>query len=89
MDAVIVLDAPDQLLAARIRARPRSHEVKEFPDFEIAMWMARFRRALEWVLAGMASHGGPTVVRLSSQDQPADYIAERVVKELSGMPHGR
>ena len=89
MDAVIVLDAPDQLLAARIRSRARAHEVKELPDPEIARWMARFRQALEWVLAEMARHDGPRVVRLSSQEEPAGWIAERVLKELSGMHHGR
>jgi hypothetical protein len=88
MDAVIVLDAPDHLLAARIRARPHPHEVKEFPDVEIARWMARFRHALDWVLAEMACQGGPPVVRLSSEDEPADRIAEQVVKELRGRPHG-
>jgi hypothetical protein len=88
MDVVVVLDAPDQVLAARIRARPHPHQVKEFPDLEIARWMAQFRQALDWVLAEMARHGGPSVVRLSSQEDPADRIAGRVVKELSGVPHG-
>lgn len=89
MDAVVVLDAPDHLLAARIRAREHPHEVKEFPDPEIARWMARFRQALEWVLTEMARHGGPAVVRLSSQDEPVDRIAERVVQQLRGVSHGR
>jgi len=88
MDAVIVLDAPDELLADRIRARPHPHEVKGSPDHEIACFMVRFRQALDWVLTEMARHGGPPVVRLSSQWEPADRIAERVVRELSGMSHG-
>jgi hypothetical protein len=87
--AVVVLDAPDHVLAARIRARPHPHEVKEFSDAEIVQWMARFRQALEWVLTEMASYGGPAVVRLSSQDEPADRIVERVVNQLRGMPHAR
>jgi GTPase SAR1 family protein len=89
IDAVVVLDAPDHLLAARIRARAHPHEVKEFPDPEITSWMARFRQALEWVLTEMARHGGPAVVRLSSQDEPVDRIAERVVQQLRGVSHGR
>jgi GTPase SAR1 family protein len=89
VDAVVVLDAPDQVLAARIRARPHPHEVKEYPDVEIVQWMARFRQALEWVLAEMAGHGGPAVVRLSSQEEPAALVAERVVDRLRGMPHAR
>lgn len=89
MDAVVVLDAPDQLLAARIRARPHPHEVKQFPDPEIARWMARFREALEWVLSEMGKRGGPAVVRLSSRDEPVDQLAGRVVQQLRGTHHGR
>jgi hypothetical protein len=89
MDAVVVLDAPDQLLADRIRARPHPHEVKEFPDPEIARWMARFREALEWVLSEMGKYGGPAVIRLSSRDEPVDQIAVRVVQQLRGTRHGR
>jgi hypothetical protein len=89
IDAVVVLDAPDQLLARRIRARPHEHEVKEFPDHEIAHWMARFREALEWVLVEMERQGGPVVLRLSSEDQPAERIAEKLLEELSGSPHVR
>jgi GTPase SAR1 family protein len=89
VDAVVVLDAPDHLLAARIRARPHPHEVKEYPDGEIIQWMARFRQALEWVLTEMAGHGGPAVVRLSSQDEPADRIAEKVVSQLGRVLHAR
>jgi hypothetical protein len=89
MDMVVILDAPDQLLANRIRTRPHPHEVKEYPDPEIARWVARFRQALDWVLTEMARYGGPPVVRLSSQGEPAERIAERIVQELSGMPYGR
>jgi len=89
MDAVVVLDAPDHVLAARIRARPHPHEVKDYPDPEIERWMARFRQALEWVLAEMAGHGGPAVVRLSFQEEPAERIAERAVSALRGISHAR
>lgn len=88
IDAVVVLDAPDQVLARRIRARPHAHEVKEFPDPEIADWMARFRQALDWVLAEMARSGGPLVVRLSTTDEPAERIATKLMEKLGGSPHG-
>ncbi len=88
IDVVVVLDAPDLLLARRIRERAHDHEVKEFPDHEIIRWMARFRLALEWVLAEMSLHGGPLVVRLSSEDEAAERIADRISEELSGNIHG-
>jgi hypothetical protein len=74
-------------LAHRIRARAHDHEVKGFPDHEIARWMERFRAALEWVLTEMSRHGGPRVVRLSSEDKAADRIAETLVEELGRSVH--
>ncbi len=88
IDVVVVLDSPDMVLAQRIRQRAHDHEVKEFPDAEIAQWMARFRGALEWVLGELTRHGGPLVIRLSSEDQTAEWIADRITEELSGNVHG-
>lgn len=84
IDMVVVLDAPDELLAHRIRTRQHHHEVKAFSDDEIARWMARFREALEWVLEGLSRHGAPVVVRLSSEDAGSDRIADKIIEELSG-----
>jgi len=86
IDTVVVLDAPDHVLAQRIRARSHPHEVKELPDPEIARWMARFREALDWVLSEMARHGGPLVVRLSAE-RPAERIAEQLSNALNERHH--
>ena len=89
IDMVVVLDAPDRLLAERIRTRAHDHEVKEYPDLEIERWMARFRAALDWVLEEMSRHGGPQVVRLSSEDHESRRIAEKLIEELSGKVYDR
>jgi hypothetical protein len=88
IDTVVVLEASDDLLAGRIRNRPETHEVKELPDREIALWMARFREALDWVLAEMVQHGGPTVLRLSTDSQPAEHLAGRILESLKRGAHG-
>jgi hypothetical protein len=82
IDAVVVLDAPNALLAQRIRTRPEWHEVKQEPDWYIAAWMARFRLALEWVLAGLAVQGGPVVVRIGADQDGPESLARRVASEL-------
>jgi hypothetical protein len=82
MDAVVVLDAPDSLLAQRIRTRPIGHEVKGFPDPEISRWVQRFRAALEWVLAEMTRVGGPAVLRLSTAEEPPERLVERLLEGL-------
>lgn len=82
VDAVVVLDAPDALLAQRIRSRPEWHEIKEEPDWYIAAWVARFRLALDWVLAGFAVHGSTAVVRICTDQDEPEYLADRVAQAL-------
>jgi broad-specificity NMP kinase len=87
VDIIVVLDAPDSVLARRIRARAMWHEVKQASDREISAWMARFRAALNWVLAGLAVEGGPAVIRITTdQDQP-ERIAEQVAAALNRVSH--
>jgi hypothetical protein len=87
VDAVVVLEAPDALLARRIRTRPESHEVKQASDPEIVVWMARFREALEWVLRRLAAEGGPAIVRVTTDQQSPEGIAELVTAALERAGH--
>jgi broad-specificity NMP kinase len=87
MDAVVVVEANDALLARRIRTRPHAHEVKEFSDPEIVAWMARFRAALSWVLDGLAAEGGPAVLRVTTDREPPELLAERVGAALDRIPY--
>jgi thymidylate kinase len=89
IDTILVLDAPDEVLARRIRSRPLDHEVKAFPDHEIARWMARFRESLDWVLNEMALHGSPMVIRVSSEEGASEHMAEKLADELNETVHGR
>ena len=82
VDVVFVLDAPDALLASRIRTRPEDHEVKQFSDSEVAAWMARFREALDWVLDRMDLEGGTTVIRLDTSTGTPEELAERALAAL-------
>jgi broad-specificity NMP kinase len=82
VDVVVVLDAPDTLLARRIRNRPEWHEVKHATDSEISAWMARFRSALDWVLAGLALEGGPEIIRIRTTLDDPDRLAGQVMKAL-------
>jgi hypothetical protein len=82
IDMVVVLDAPDGLLAQRIRNRSGDHEVKRASDPEIAAWMARFRQALDWVLASLALESGLTVLRLDTSMETPEQLAERALAAL-------
>lgn len=87
VNVVVVLDAPDALLAHRIRTRASWHEVKHASDPEISVWMERFRTALDWVLARLASAGGTAVVRISTDLDEPERIAERVLTALNRVPY--
>lgn len=87
VDAVVVLEAPDTLLAHRIRTRPELHEVKQASDAEIVVWMARFRSALDWVLNQLAAEGGPAVVRITTDQESPERIAELVTAALDRVHH--
>jgi hypothetical protein len=82
LDLVVVLDAPDELLARRIRGRPEDHEVKRASDPEIARWMARFRQSLDWVLARLALEAGVSVLRLDTSTSTPEQLAERTLAAL-------
>jgi broad-specificity NMP kinase len=79
VDLVVVLDAPDELLARRIRCRPEDHEVKQLSDAQIARWMARFRQSLDWVLEGLSLEGGVAVLRLDTSTETPEQLAERTL----------
>jgi hypothetical protein len=82
VDLVVVLDAPDELLARRIRGRPEDHEVKQSSDLEIACWMARFRQSLDWVLERLSREGGVGVLRLDTSTETPEQLAERTLAAL-------
>lgn len=81
-DVVVVLEASDRLLASRIKASSAWHEIKDGSEEEIGAWMARFRTALEWVLAGLSAAGGPAILRVTMDEQPSYCVAELVVSAL-------
>ena len=74
-------------MATRIRTRSQPHEIKDFSDPAISVWMERFRTALAWVLTELAAQGGPVVVRLATDQTPPERIAERVLQELEERRH--
>jgi hypothetical protein len=88
VDVVVVLDASDEELARRIKSRSTWHEVKDASVPEIALWMSRFRGALDWVLAGLTAHGGLEVIRISADSRGPAEIADQVGRRLDEMSHG-
>ena len=89
LHTIVLLDAADPLLAERIRVRAQPHRYKDESAGEISRFSAVFRRAFAWVLAGLASRGGPRVVALPSDSMTPSELAEQILAVLQEAVHAR
>lgn len=85
LDAVIWLDAPDEVLAERIRTRSKAHRVKDKTDEEIYEFLARYRDSYERVISELTAHHGLKVIRFSTEHQSLEEMADQI---LAGMQEG-
>ncbi len=82
LDVVVLLDAPDPVLAERIRTRHKAHRVKDKTDREIAAFTAAYRRAFGGVISAIAAENDLRLVALESDTEPVDRTAERLLDIL-------
>ena len=86
LDLVVALDAADELLAQRIRSRPKAHEIKQKSDEEIYAFLHRFRSAFDLVLTELVRERGTRVLRLSG-DRGSQPLADDLIQAVSGGVH--
>jgi shikimate kinase len=79
LDAVIWLDAPDEILARRIRERDKPHRVKGASDEEIYAFLARYRASYEEIISELTAHNGLKVFRFSAGQESPERMAELVL----------
>ncbi|HXV85057.1 MAG TPA: hypothetical protein VD793_00080 [Gemmatimonadales bacterium] len=78
LDLVVQVDAPDSVLADRIRTRAKPHMVKHRPDDEVFGFTARFRRALDHAVADLKHAGRVRVLGLRTDGASAGDHATRL-----------
>jgi hypothetical protein len=83
LGGVVWLDAPDDLLVARIEARGERHRMQGEPLSDTLRFLARYRAAYERLLAEFEAAGGPPVLRIDTRAEPAALIAERLLAQLA------
>ena len=88
LDVVVVLDAPDAVLARRIRERAKPHEVKGGTDEEIAAFAQKFRAALAGAIAALQHTGTVAVIRIDTSDDPPETTAARIRTALDRVTDG-
>ena len=81
LNAVIWLDAPDAILASRIRERGKAHRMKERSDTEIADHLSRYRNSFERVVSELSKRNvdGFKVIRFSTDRMSLEEIATKVL----------
>ncbi len=91
LDLVIWLDAPDLVLAQRIRNRPKDHEVKDSTERDIHEFLGRFRSTYREILTEMTADGRMQVVEFDTARDSADQIADAALAAMARVSgqHGR
>lgn len=84
LDAVVWLDAPDEVLAGRIRRRDKPHRMKSCSDEEISAFLARYREGFERVVAELCARRGLKVIRVSTDAGTPEQIADEVLSGIAG-----
>jgi shikimate kinase len=82
LDAVVWLDAPDELLAARIDGREERHRVKGGPCADVRRFLARYRAAYEALFAELAAAGAPAPLRVDTSREAPAALAARLLAQL-------
>ena len=83
LDAVIWLDAPDSILARRIRERQKDHRMKHKSDAEIEEHLSLYRSSFERVVEELQkrSRHSLKILRFSTDQLPLEQIADSVMAQ--------
>jgi hypothetical protein len=88
LDVIVLLDAPDAVLARRIRERTKPHDVKALPDADVLGFIRTYRAALEGAIAALRDAGPVTVIRIDTGDDAPETTAARIRAALLGVTDG-
>jgi len=88
LDSVILLDAGDDLLAARIRTRSKTHRMRNRSNRTIRHFAAGFRSAFESVIDELCTAGRLVVSEIRTDDT-LPHTAARLKGALARSRHGQ
>ena len=79
IDEVVNLDAPDAVLAQRLRSRAKAHVMSNSPDRAITAFSMRYRTAFNDSIALVQQHGRVPVRDFRTDRCTADQIADQIL----------
>jgi shikimate kinase len=83
LDAIIWVDAPNDVLWQRVNTRPQAHEIKGRSEAMAMAIVDRYRASYERVLSAMERPGGPLVLRYDTSRMSAEDIASEAIEQLA------
>jgi thymidylate kinase len=86
LDVIIWLDAPDAVLAQRIRTRNGTHPCAEWGDRALYEFFARWRAGYQHVVSQLTEVHGPKVMKFATDQESTDRIADRILTSLNETP---
>lgn len=89
LDAIIWVDAPNEVLWDRVNTRVQGHEIKGESRAAGMAFIDSYRASYEHVLLSMAGPTGPAVLRYDTSTQSAQEIASDVLKRLEQLASRR
>lgn len=85
LDAAIWLDAPDRILAQRIRSREKPHRVKDRSDEEVSDFLAHYRASYELTVSRLTARQGPKLIRLNTSQKSLQETADEALIEIAAL----
>lgn len=89
LDVIIWLDAPDPVLAQRIRSRAKTHDVKQGTDREVFGFLERWRCTYREILSQLPAAGPVRMVEIDTAGESADQAAGNVLAVVKRMRPSR
>lgn len=83
LNGIVVLDARNEVLAERIRQRPKAHQVKSGSDQEVFEFLDRYRSAYRDITNRLTASGRVQIVEFDTTTTPIEQVATDTLTALT------
>jgi thymidylate kinase len=84
LDYIIWLDAPDALLAERIRSRSGQHPCAGWADPLLFEFFGRWRTGYQRAIAELTANQGPKVIAFATDQESVEQLAAKILTGING-----
>ena len=81
---IVLLDGRNEVLAERIRRRPKGHQIKSGSDREMFAFLDSYRAAYRDIVRRLSADDGVRVVEIDTTTAPIDQVATDTLAALTG-----